>query len=369
MAQGFKPAPSEHLLQSTYRARNVKKWADKKADGTEPPPGHKARSGPNFDSEGLPTRDEIAARALLEELSNSATIDVDEAHKSRAHIQHSLDFFTDVVHPMHDGCDHTGGPMAISKSSHMPTIIQPDQDKSISMIEKALKNESMNVPDPSPSAQNASTTQKTPLPPLPDDSDLNPSQRAALDHFLQVFRQSASGTTLTPDKSQSKRSKTKVKEKKEYQQINLEALRMIVHGGPGAGKTYFVQRVLQYAKHFGIEAIVGSYSAAAASLLPQGETLHSIASLSLYTNGTKQQKNEEMGQRIRPLNATTLKRLRDRYAKARFIIIDEISMTSVFMLSHISDRMKLIMGTDADFGGLGEFLTALNSSFFSYIFS
>jgi len=137
--------------------------------------------------------------------------------------------------------------------------------------------------------------------------------------------------------------------------ISMSGLRMLVHGGPGTGKTFFVDRVLSFAKYFGFEFIVGALCASAASILPMGETLHSITAIGRPKNKSNRGsvQNDQLPATLPAISASRLDDLQKRYSKAKFIVIDEVSMVSVVMLSHISDRLKQIMRCDDDFGGLG----------------
>jgi hypothetical protein len=125
---------------------------------------------------------------------------------------------------------------------------------------------------------------------------------------------------------------------------------MLVHGGPGTGKTFFVEKVLQYARFHGVNFIVGAQCASAASILPMGETLHSIIGLGMIQED-KGGSTKEV--KLKPLSGSKLEELQVKYQNAKFIVIDEISMVSVCMLSYISDRFKEIMASTEDFGGLG----------------
>jgi len=163
---------------------------------------------------------------------------------------------------------------------------------------------------------------------LPDMAQLNDDQRAAATVLLDYL---CLGQLETVD--------------------NIRAPKLLIHGGPGCGKTHFVNFVTKCAQLLQIQVICGAFAASAARNMPDGQTLHSICAFGL---GSLAQQ--------RTLSSSKLMELRARYSKARVLVIDEISMVDPVMLSALSARLGQIMGQPTqDFGGLavlalGDFL-------------
>ena len=116
-------------------------------------------------------------------------------------------------------------------------------------------------------------------------------------------------------------------------------------GGPGNGKTYATIELLKYCDSLGVKYICGAFAAAAASNLPRGTTLHHMCHLTYDDNN-----------KLTRLNETNLMKLRRHYCdpnnKLRLLVIDELSMLSPEMLSDISSRLKEILDSNLEFGGL-----------------
>jgi hypothetical protein len=184
---------------------------------------------------------------------------------------------------------------------------------------------------------------------LPNVKDLNEKQREALEYATGFMTQASTAPISAPHSTRAQQ-KLAAASIPDITKLSMAGMKMLVHGGPGTGKTFFVEKVLQYARFHGINFIVGAQCASAASILPMGETLHSIIGLGMIQDD-KGGSTKEV--KLKPLSGSKLEELQVKYQNAKFIVIDEISMVSVCMLSYISDRFKEIMASTEDFGGLG----------------
>lgn len=98
------------------------------------------------------------------------------------------------------------------------------------------------------------------------------------------------------------------------------ALRLFVHGGPGSGKTFLVNCIVECAARLGVKSVCGAFAASAANNLPEGGTLHGLLGLSVHGNG-----NEKLA-------GATRAQVIERFARVRVLIIDEISMVPPTLL-------------------------------------
>lgn len=138
-----------------------------------------------------------------------------------------------------------------------------------------------------------------------------------------------------------------------------EPLFKVLHGGPGAGKSEVVKYILELFRDVlrwkvGIEYHVGAFQAVMAEQLG-GDTLHHIAGIQ-----ARQKKNGKKGNSDKKEGNKDLMR---RMARARWLIIDEISMVSPRLLAEVDMRLRdatrrvgtkksRTRGADRPFGGL-----------------
>jgi hypothetical protein len=124
-------------------------------------------------------------------------------------------------------------------------------------------------------------------------------------------------------------------------------LRMIIHGGPGTGKTRLAESIVSRIQQHGSHVACAAPTGVAASLLPGGRTLHNLFSFPVSrTPGVSTDSN------LDPLSSTKIHLVSDRFDNACLLIIDEMSMINTILLSHVSTRLQQILENHEEFGGL-----------------
>ena len=122
-----------------------------------------------------------------------------------------------------------------------------------------------------------------------------------------------------------------------------------VNGAAGTGKTFWLNTLRRWAKedmsHHGSEFILTAAPTGAAAFLIGGSTLHSL--LYLPTNLKKNQP-------LRPLDASRLKGLQEKFNNVAVLVIDEKSMIGQKTFWMISERLKEArpQAQDQPFGGV-----------------
>jgi hypothetical protein len=126
---------------------------------------------------------------------------------------------------------------------------------------------------------------------------------------------------------------------------------LLVHGGPGTGKSYFVQHLAKSVAAVGCEMRCGAFAACAAGILPHSNTIHSLLCIpfSFQTSVYK------------PLKEKELINQRREWQNVRVLVLDEISMIPEALLGWASMRLRQIMDVPLPFGGL---VTILMGDFF-----
>jgi hypothetical protein len=121
---------------------------------------------------------------------------------------------------------------------------------------------------------------------------------------------------------------------------------LLVHGGPGCGKSWTVRYVLAAVarsaalQHVRIRCC--AFSAAAARNLPHGATIHGLLGLSIHP-----------GQDRKPIPATKLDQLRRDLAGLHALVVDEVSLIDARLLGRMAGRLQLLTGRPhLPFGGV-----------------
>lgn len=327
---------------SSYRHRNRTLWNARRTqpDGTEPPPGACTQDQSPDDPESqmeVVSADlaiQRAADATREALGILAAQSFDAATTHQDELKQSK-YVADMLRA-HDSLlrGSIRSDSGLVPETVSAVVLRPENSgKSVDAVLKALETERPEQPPPPPPPP-------PPLPPLspatdetvipfPSMESLNDDQRRAATVLLEYLRQGV--TVQVPSTRDASSSRA--------------APRLLIHGGPGCGKTYFVKYVMECARVAGIRVICGAFSAAAACNLPGGDTLHSIAGFSVRDRRLART----------PMSVATLERLRQRHndlRPAQLLIIDEISMVDVAFLGALSHRFQQIMNSTEDFGGL-----------------
>lgn len=114
---------------------------------------------------------------------------------------------------------------------------------------------------------------------------------------------------------------------------------LFVDGPGGSGKTYLLNLIIKRAQLKNKTICVGAYTGIAASLLPLGQTVHSLFGLPL-----KLTENCASNIGLHTLRAENLR-------KSTLILIDECSMIPKNALTCINQLLKDVMRNDKLFGG------------------
>lgn len=112
-------------------------------------------------------------------------------------------------------------------------------------------------------------------------------------------------------------------------------------GAAGSGKTYLLNKYINYLKENDVVVAVTASTGIAATHL-QGATLHSWSGIGVKDNLT--QKDLE--------NLLTTSRIKRNYKKTKVLIIDEISMLHKHQLDMVDTIARYILNCDTAFGGM-----------------
>ena len=108
-----------------------------------------------------------------------------------------------------------------------------------------------------------------------------------------------------------------------------DPFRLMILGAPGSGKSYFANKLIQRA---GVGRVIcAAPTGIAASMLPNGHTLHSL--LGLPGKGGKRG--------VQQLGAQALLEVRQRIgAAARILLVDEVSMVDAKLFEIVENRLR-----------------------------
>ena len=122
-----------------------------------------------------------------------------------------------------------------------------------------------------------------------------------------------------------------------------EAKHIFVHGGPGAGKSFLVSAIDEYAQSRGVHHTKMAFMASAANIIG-GRTIHSCAGFGIGKS-THENAERDWGP-LRELNKT---------GTIWGLILDELSMLDAIMFYDADMSYRKIMKCDRPFGGLSLF--------------
>jgi hypothetical protein len=140
-------------------------------------------------------------------------------------------------------------------------------------------------------------------------------------------------------------------------------LQLLVHGGPGTGKTYWIEALDRVLGALGSGVATCAFTGIAASKLPRPRTVHMMLAFGRKKGRRKGRTDtpaEEKGYNVPLSKLDTAARVlaAKRLEGKDVFLVDEVSMIGPVMLGLIDQRLKEITGNgDKDFGGMGVVLT------------
>ena len=126
-------------------------------------------------------------------------------------------------------------------------------------------------------------------------------------------------------------------------------LRILIHGGPGTGKSFLLNIIKQMIADAHLGAVSSAFTGVAATIIPGSETLSTLFHLPPEkTKGTVKDIPAS------PLTVDQRTTMINSFENKHFVLIDEISMVGQVFLGKISQRLKEIAPAalcERDFGG------------------
>jgi len=202
-----------------------------------------------------------------------------------------------------------GGGISISNTSgtevekRLEAIRNSERDSDLGhTFDEALRSAR---PPPEPRAEDPASA---------GDGDLNAGQKEVLEKLISLIRS-----------------------KKQVLQI--------VQGGPGTGKTYLANRLIETCN---LRVKRGAFTGIAASLI-NGKTLHSLFGLSRkFSDGV-----QDMGKLAKNQQGSSFGALKEQFRGIDLVLIDEISQLTAKMLDEIDRKCRVIKGNKfKPFGGI-----------------
>lgn len=130
-----------------------------------------------------------------------------------------------------------------------------------------------------------------------------------------------------------------------------EPILLLVHGGPGTGKSYLTTCLYKKGKDMGYHVGCMAPTGIAGGNLPEGRTIHNLWGFSIA--------DLKKDKFLEDLCADLLNALHSRIKSEKLIIIviDEISYISPEILAQIDNRLRQLMGKpEVPFGGISVIL-------------
>jgi hypothetical protein len=129
---------------------------------------------------------------------------------------------------------------------------------------------------------------------------------------------------------------------------------ILIHGAPGTGKSFIVEKVVHRADELGIGTVSCAFTGSAATNLLHGMTILSMLGIPM----TAPSKNEDLPILSNPVRLLAIRNLfkYEQSDQVRLLFIDEISLVTPVLFSMLNKRLKQIFENNLPFGGLSVIL-------------
>ena len=331
MAAGLRIPSADRTAVQKFRCRNATRWASQSDEGgLEPPVEQRYHL-----AEG---EDLTAAEEAIEFWRDQAHVDdresaaaIEEALYEEATLQHLADAAENLPRPS----------VPPTRPAYRRMLFHLKASDGV-RVRAALTAPPPPLPPPSLPESNVdsptSPTDSPVVPPAEIESSivqgLNAEQRAVFDRCADYFRRHKRETQsgLSPP----------------------EPFRILVHGGPGTGKTYLSNAIVQAAERAGYAVSCIAPTGIAAANLPAGRTVHNFLGVGLL-------KAHETHKFLDPPSDAKVAQfhLEHDADRLRLLVIDEISFLLPSLFGQLEKQLQSLIlgGTDRSFGGLAVLIT------------
>jgi len=134
----------------------------------------------------------------------------------------------------------------------------------------------------------------------------------------------------------------------------------LIHGGPGVGKTTFINELYHQLKENGSGVVCAAFTGIAAGGCPQGNTLHKVLEFGMSSGSHGHDDGDDrdlsdsrkkMNTALQPLNFDRRALMEKRFEGSDVFLIDEVSMVNPILLGHVNQRLCELSGNAEPFGG------------------
>jgi ATP-dependent DNA helicase PIF1 len=136
-----------------------------------------------------------------------------------------------------------------------------------------------------------------------------------------------------------------------HRQEMQKPIHILIHGGPGTGKSFLTRCINNAAKEMDYSIMYVAFTGIAAANLPNGKTIHNHFNFSI---------NDLKKSNFFPdLPTDKLNQLRSRLSTSKLVmlVIDEISYSTPETIGQIDNRLRQLMGKpEIPFGGIAVLL-------------